>query len=63
MGTINNSLKIRYVVIDTITEGEVTELYLFESEAQAAIKVLEKNDKICGCYEKNSYKVNKVETI
>lgn len=63
METVNSSLKIRYVVVDTITGGEVTDLYIFESEAKAAIKGLEKNDKICGCYEKDTYKVSKVETI
>lgn len=63
MEVINSSLKIRFVVVDIITGGEVSKLYQFEDEATSAIEGIEKYDKICGCYEKNSYKVSKVETI
>lgn len=63
MEVINSSLKIRFVVVDTITGGEVSKLYQFEGEANAAIPGIEENDKICGCYEKDSYTVARVETI
>lgn len=63
MNLVNSNSKIRFVVVDIITDNEVSDLYLFESEAQAAINDLEKNDRLCGCYEKNSYRVAKVETI
>ena len=63
MEIINSNVKIRYVVVDTITGDEVSKLYMFESEANAAIPDIEENDRVCGCYEKDSYTVARVETI
>ena len=58
-----SNVKIRFVVVDTITGGEVSKLYQFEDEANAAIPGIEENDRVCGCYEKDSYTVVRVETI
>jgi hypothetical protein len=55
--------KIRFVVIDTLTGGEVSEPLRFESEALELIPVCEQNDKEAGCYEPNSYKVEKIEIM
>jgi len=63
MEIINSNVKIRYVVVDTITGDEVSKLYMFEGEANAAIPGIEENDRVCGCYEKDSYTVARVETI
>lgn len=57
------AIKIRFVVVDTITGGEVTNPVRFESEALAQIPELEKNDKECGCFEPNTYKVERIEII
>ena len=57
------AIKIRFVVVDTITGGEVTNPVRFESEALAQIPKKKKNDKECGCYEPNTYKVERVEII
>ena len=58
-----STIKIRFVVIDTITGNEVTNPVRFESDALAQIQELEKNDKECGCFEPNTYKVEKIEII
>lgn len=60
---VANSIKVRFVVIDTITGGEVTDPFRFENEAIEMIPELEQNDKEAGCYEPNSYKVESVEVI
>lgn len=57
------SIKIRFVVVDTITGNEVSDLYRFEEQAQEQIKSIEQNDKEAGCYEPDSYIVQRVETI
>jgi hypothetical protein len=60
---MTTAIKIRFVVIDTITGNEVTSPVRFESDAFAQIPELEKNDKECGCFEPNTYKVEKIEII
>ena len=57
---MTTAIKIRFVVIDTITGNEVTMPVRFESDALAQIPELEKNDKECGCFEPNTYKVEKI---
>lgn len=57
------AIKIRFVVIDIITGNEVTSPVRFESDALEQIPELEKNDKECGCFEPNTYKVEKIEII
>lgn len=60
---VANSIKVRFVVIDTITGNEVTDPFRFESEAIEVIPELEQNDKEVGCYRPNAYKVESVEVI
>ena len=60
---MKTTIKIRFVVIDTITGNEVTTPVRFESDALAQIPELEKNDKECGCFEPDTYKVEKIEII
>ena len=58
-----SSIKTRFVVVDVITGGEITEYLRFEDEAIEMIPQLEQNDKEAGCYEPNSYKVETIEII
>ncbi|SHG32384.1 hypothetical protein [Dysgonomonas macrotermitis] len=60
---VANSIKVRFVVIDTITGNEVTDPFRFEGEAIEVIAELEQNDKEAGCYVADSYKVESVEVI
>ena len=60
---VANSIKVRFVVVDTITGNEVTDPFRFESEAFEIIPQLEQNDKDAGCFEPNSYKVEALEII
>jgi hypothetical protein len=60
---IASKTKKRFVIIDTISGAEVSDLLRFESEALELIPVYEQNDKEAGCYLPNSYKVEQVETI
>ncbi|NDV93465.1 hypothetical protein D0T84_00845 [Dysgonomonas sp. 521] len=60
---IASSTKTRFVVVDTITGNEVSEVLRFESEALELIPVYEQDDKEAGCYIANSYKVEAVEVI
>ena len=58
-----SSIKTRFVVVDVITGGEITEYLRFEDEAIEMIPQLEQNDKEAGCYEPNSHKVETIEII
>jgi hypothetical protein len=60
---VASKTKKRFVVVDTITGNEVSDLFRFEDEALELIPVYEQDDKEAGCYIPDSYKVEQVETI
>jgi len=58
-----SSIKTRFVVVDVITGGEITEPLRFKEQAIEMIPQFEQDDKEAGCYEPNSYKVETIEII
>lgn len=54
---------VKFVVIDKITGNEVSDPVRFEDEAKSKIPAFEEDDKDCGCYIPDSYKVIPVECL